>query len=85
MITEKRTKEKQDGTKIKYSVEIPESIQEAIDTMAPSEILGAIQYFLRTRAGKLAEVGVPLTKELKKLLRTDPELRALAMKKLKGE
>ena len=83
MITEKKVKERRDGTKVEYSVELPETLEEAEGMLGTTGVLQAINYTLTVRASKLADQGVPLTKELKALLKSDPELRALVMKKLK--
>ena len=83
MKIENKKKEKHDGTKVMYSVELPETLEEAEGMLGTTGMLQAICYTLKVRASKFADQGVPLTKEMRKLLKSDPELRALVMKKLK--
>lgn len=85
MIKEHKVKERKDGTKEPYVVELPESIAEAVDMLGEEDALKAIHYTLKVRASKHADQGVPLTKEIRTLLKSDPELRALVMKKLKEQ
>jgi len=85
MRTERKVKAKKDGKRVEYAVDLPETLEEAEGMLGTAGLLKAIHYTLKVRASNFADREEPLTKELRDLLKSDPELRALVARKLKGD